>query len=534
MVLLPVVERELRVASRGRATYRVRFWAVLVMLALFVWFLKTSGLDPNNSRFGTEAMTVLLIPAFVFSLFIGVIATADCVSSEKRDGTLGLLFLTDLKGYDVICGKLAANSLNAIYGLIAILPVMALPVMLGGVTMGQFAKLALDLLSTMILSLSVGICVSAHSRNERKAMFFTVLILLAATLLPILLPAWYDSVTNSLPETKAWGYLLFSPGYGIIQTMVSPSRFSEFSYWLSILWQWLLAGWLITRASAHVPHSWEESVVKKAPRIQRLRTSARVTSRSLKGRAWLERNPFFWLALQDEEASPRNVWLFVLAILAIWLIGVLKYGMGLMADREMAPIWTYLLHIPLMIWIAAEASRRFSEDRSNNTFEALLSTPLSARQIIHGQWLALLRQFAGPLALVLVWELFIVIYSSNEHTQWFYTPPVFWPKMLLLVADSAALAWTGMWLGLKCKGRIRAILGSLILVLFVPWVTTLGLTTLVISSIGSGWNSGWDYDAWRRRQVLAQLVPSLLIDLLIIGLAASRLPQNFRQLAIRR
>ena len=47
----------------------------------------------------------------------GLLGTADCVSSEKRDGTLGLLFLTDLKGYDVICGKLAANSVSVLYGL---------------------------------------------------------------------------------------------------------------------------------------------------------------------------------------------------------------------------------------------------------------------------------------------------------------------------------------------------------------------------------------------------------------------------------
>ena len=66
-------------------------------------------------------------------------------------------------------------------------------------------------------------------------------------------------------------------------------------------------GGLIKRASAHVPHSWEESVVKKLPRIQRLKTSARVTSRSPKGRVWLECNPFLWLALQDEESNPRNV-----------------------------------------------------------------------------------------------------------------------------------------------------------------------------------------------------------------------------------
>ena len=48
----------------------------------------------------------------------------------------------------------------------------------------------------------------------------------------------------------------------------------------------------------------------------------------------------------------------------------------------------------------------------------------------------------------------------------------YWPGMVLLVADAAALAWAGMWLGLKCKGRIRAILGSLTLVLFVPWLMT--------------------------------------------------------------
>ena len=28
--------------------------------------------------------------------------TADSLSAEKREGTLGLLFLTDLRGYDVV------------------------------------------------------------------------------------------------------------------------------------------------------------------------------------------------------------------------------------------------------------------------------------------------------------------------------------------------------------------------------------------------------------------------------------------------
>jgi ABC-type transport system involved in multi-copper enzyme maturation permease subunit len=321
MVLLPVVERELRVAARGRAAYRVRFYAVMVMLGVFIWILKTSGLDPDSSRFGAMVMENLMIPAFFLCLLIGVIATADCVSSEKREGTLGLLFLTDLKGYDVICGKLAANSLNAVYGLLAILPVLGLPVMLGGVTFVQFVKLAIALLSTLVLSLSVGIIVSTYSRNERKAMFLTVLILLAATFLPVFQSMW-------LNQANGW-MLMFSPSYAINQTLISIrplAPFTEFSYWLSILWQWLAAAALIARASAHVPHSWEES--PKKPRVQFLKTTGRVKSRSPKGRAWLERNPFLWLALQGDEASPQNVWLFVLAIFTIWIIAALIYGMG--------------------------------------------------------------------------------------------------------------------------------------------------------------------------------------------------------------
>ena len=34
--------------------------------------------------------------------------TADCLSEEKREGTLGLLFLTDLRGYDIVVSSSSA------------------------------------------------------------------------------------------------------------------------------------------------------------------------------------------------------------------------------------------------------------------------------------------------------------------------------------------------------------------------------------------------------------------------------------------
>ena len=53
--------------------------------------------------------------------------TMDCISEEKREGTLGLLFLTDLKGYDVALGKLCANSVRSFYALLATVPVVVTP-----------------------------------------------------------------------------------------------------------------------------------------------------------------------------------------------------------------------------------------------------------------------------------------------------------------------------------------------------------------------------------------------------------------------
>ena len=65
MILLPVVERELRVAARGRAAYRVRFYAVLLTLALVLWFVAFSGKDQTAGGFGMELMVLLTIPAFI-------------------------------------------------------------------------------------------------------------------------------------------------------------------------------------------------------------------------------------------------------------------------------------------------------------------------------------------------------------------------------------------------------------------------------------------------------------------------------------
>lgn len=95
--MLPVAERELRVAARDRKTYRSRWITALVVLlssSLALWVMESFG-----GRFlsGRDLFQGFSTAALFFYVFGGAARTADCLSEEKREGTLGLLFLSDRK-----------------------------------------------------------------------------------------------------------------------------------------------------------------------------------------------------------------------------------------------------------------------------------------------------------------------------------------------------------------------------------------------------------------------------------------------------
>src|SRR5881296_3794893 len=176
MTFLPIVDRELRVTARRRSIYRLRFAVALTAMFLAGTILLVNLGAPQH-QLGRHVFEGLSLLSFIYCLFSGRISTADCLSEEKREGTLGLLFLTDLKGYDVVLGKLAATSVNCFYGLLAIFPVLAIPLLLGGVSLGEFWRMSLVLANALFFSLAAGIIVSAMSRSARKAMAATFILI---------------------------------------------------------------------------------------------------------------------------------------------------------------------------------------------------------------------------------------------------------------------------------------------------------------------------------------------------------------------
>src|SRR6266496_5015002 len=110
MTFLPIVERELRVRARLRSTYRFRLVAAISAIALVGLLLLGTDNFAGAGGYGAWVFRTLSWLSFAYCLFEGARHTADCLSAEKREGTLGLLFLTDLRPYDLVLGKIGRAS----------------------------------------------------------------------------------------------------------------------------------------------------------------------------------------------------------------------------------------------------------------------------------------------------------------------------------------------------------------------------------------------------------------------------------------
>lgn len=470
MNLLPVADRELRSACRRRGTYRVRGWAVLLALMVYGWTLLEQaqrGVPPAAQ--GISLFLALSITSFLYCLFIGAWVTADCLSEEKREGTLGLLFLTDLKGRDVVWGKLAATSLNAFYGLLAIVPMLVLPLQLGGIAGALVWRIVVILLNTIFFSLALGLYISTINKDERMAMTATVGTAFLFLALPTI--AGFCLAQQFEQGTVAAEFIVpvfsLSAGYAFAACFIRllgplPLVISPESIWYSILIYHVLGWAFLLRACQLLPRVWQ--VDSKRGWLGRLQEAIEQWSygRAEKRRHYrsllLDRNPFLWHASRD-RLKQGYVWLLLISVSATWIWNH-RDRLDLIFNDFTFLAACLILNGFFKIWIASEACLRLMADRRAGALELLLSTPLSTREIIHGQWLALRRQFLFPMVVMLAVELYGL--RDSMHSG---------PLMVGLVTfllDVAAMGWLSLWMGLWAKNTSHALMITTALVLVLP------------------------------------------------------------------
>jgi len=509
VTFLPIVERELRVAARKRSTFWLRVACAVVGLVIgSACMLLTRVRGLGTAQMGDVLFNVITWLSVAAVLCAGLFFTSDCLSEEKREGTLGFLFLTDLRGYDVVLGKLLATSLRAFYGLLAVFPILAVTLLLGGVTGAQFWKTSLALLNALVCSLAAGLAVSAMSRDSQKALGATLLVLLlfvgGGPLGDVIMGLVKGGHTKPL-----WS--LSSPGYAF----VSAGDWGRSLYWRGLMISQGVAWLLFVLACALVPRTWQEKHAKPASATKSWPYSWRYGGAKRRGslrRKLLGRDPVLWLACRERWQS-LLIWAMAILV-AAGFIAVLISTL----PREAWMVWGYvggLFTLLLYLWAASQSCRFFLEARRSGMTELLLAAPLDEKQIVRGHWRALLRMFLVPVLILLSVHVAgsalsqismrrmyaqigasasgststnssgVVVYSTSvtstnaaRSSAMLNSGPATERLVTVLLAGLAAaastagnlvaLCWFGMWMGMTSKSANLATLKTILFVQIIP------------------------------------------------------------------
>jgi len=391
-----------------------------------------------------------LFSALNATLFLSIwifvpLLTADTISREKREGTLGLLFLTPLTPIGIVFGKSLIHTVRAITLFLAVLPALALPFLLGGLTWKDCVVSLLLNSSALVLALAAGLLASTLVTDSRRvlAVALAISIGFAYVFMLIHLLRFFSTLPRflALRFTPPTGIAWFLPNDLIsqIQILISfntgfgPNHYGYYygpgnmvpvegwrSVWLNypapfhIAWIRAL-GWLFIEsiigfaiiallASWRVRQTWRlEPPSLRQAQLQRLFFAPRFWKSVFRSKmsGLLTRNPIGWLQQYSWSARLAK-W--------GWCLGIVLLECVLITDRSLSNVWDgqYLLAVLLIFGVAFTASGSFREECQTGAMELLLVTPLKVRQILRGRIRGVWGQFlpaTGVLALAWLWLL---------------------------------------------------------------------------------------------------------------------------------
>ncbi len=462
MTVLPVIVRELRASARQPFTYYLRVLGAAALLLAGVVFDLKFGFAPTVGRRLFAALHCTLFGAI---WVLVPVLTADCISRERREGTLGLLFMTPLKGADIVVAKGLAQGLRALTLWLAVLPVLTIPFLMGGVSRAEAALSVLVNANAMCWALAAGLLASAWCKEWSRALGGAVLLALAFFVALVTEVGWLQVQVFRprplLPELS-WS-ILFGNGLMVVLNFQG--------FWSSSMWPALGMNQVLRLFGVATLCSLLGLLLAVLTAGARTRGSWREEPPS-RWRSWLEQvfcTPVLWLSFfrrwmrQKLERNPigwleQRTWNGRLVTWG-WMAVLISVYSTVLTDHHF--FWISNRIQELMAWLlagsmAASAAGSFRRERETGVLELLLVSPLGEGQIISGRLRGLWSQFLPAAGLLLaVW-----LYCSSFMPDGSGTGVFLFYAMTFL-----SLPVFGLYYSLRCRNFLTAFL----------WTTAMGL-----------------------------------------------------------
>jgi ABC-type Na+ efflux pump permease subunit len=429
----PVVQRELREGARRPVNHRLRFGSAGVG-TLLLWIIMATFLGPEAQKgvwlFGSLHTFLLVLTALIVPAL-----TADCIAREKRDGTLGLLFMTPLSAGGIVAGKALAQGLRAFTLWLAVLPILAIPFTTGGITwFDAYSALSLEFCAT-VLCLAAGLLASSLAKGRNAAFLLAFLLALcflfvfSQLFMVTLIVSWRGFFT--VRDATSWQFMLEAlsffcglPGYrnnGQWNSLGLWNFLGRTSPLLVRKWTWLclasplavlLFFYVAARfAARRIERSWQD----KIPSARRESLLRRYCTPLFRGRfrrkmqRTLDWNPIAWLQQYSWKAR-LSKWSLCLAFVLVEFVSFHAFP-----ERHSALVPLLLALGGIYTFFGVSG---FLEEKRSGALELLLITPISVNKLIFGRAWGLWQQFL-PAGLILAGDIAGWLLSHHYDSDFF-------------------------------------------------------------------------------------------------------------------
>lgn len=487
-----------RTARQNRYLFvRLLYACVLLAILCVIFFMATErGIRDRPFTRDAAAREAALLAESFFGVFmivqlilVGLLTpayVAGAIADEKDRKTLEFMLATDLNNREIVLSKLLSRVANMTMLLITGLPILSILQFVGGVDsqlmLAGFACTGL----TMLGIASVGILLSTQFSKARDAIaltyIFVITYLAAATFAKGL-----DAGGAPFMKTSIW-FGETGPTYGDISYVLNAGNpISAIIDVMRAIDRASLNTDLPPLVRDYTAFHVSLALVCVLWSIFRLRSVAlrQTVAGTAKRVSWWTRYrppigdlPMMWKELHIESRMKLN-WLArgVVAVLVLLTVGtgiflVGAYVWTVMFDfaprwmemSEAVNVWfricgTGVLCLMILI-VAVRASTSVASERERDTFDALVTTPMSAEAMLSAKLLGCLTSLRAG------WIWFgsmaaIALLTGAVH-------PLAMPIVLgAFFAYATFFTMIGMWFSMACKSSMRATVYTVLTTLFL-------------------------------------------------------------------
>ncbi len=495
----PIFDKELRVASRRRRHYALRFgYVVLLMLFITtVWidamrFHGSMAVRQTHMEVAARELTVGIVWfQFIAAQIVAVVAMSTAISDEVYGRTLGVLMTTPLSSFQVVIGKLCSRLFQVLLLVATTLPLLAIVRVLGGIPWNFLLQSLLITWTAVLFAGSVSLFFSVLCRR-------IYVVIIAATLsIGFLFAAMPFLGVIGLGSRDGDDVLLlfrYVNPYVLLQYctdyMLSPFRQTVVPRASLIVCNvFLLLG------SALFLHATIRLVRQVALRratgdrtfLDYLRRDGAARNRRRKERdiRRVVGPPMIWKELTCALSRRQRLATRLVIGMEILMIGI-AYTFGLVAG-EVGYSNTHALYLWFFVGLGAlftlsVSASIISSERGSRAWPLLLTTPLRDRDILAGKSVGVLRRY-GPIWLPLL--VYVLMFTWARC----FRPLALVQVTALVVSIVVFLSATGFYFGSRCRRTAEAVTANLVLAMVV-WCIGPLMGQWLAEACDSEWHDG--------------------------------------------